>query len=66
VVIAGSEVEFLIETESCYADEFGDENIGFKHSMPVSLSPQRVARLEAMMLSGSWIDKIPFRRDTGS
>jgi hypothetical protein len=65
VVIAGSEVEFLVETESCYADEFGDENRGFEHSAPVSLSPQRLARLEAMMLSGSWADKIPFRRDVG-
>jgi hypothetical protein len=65
VVIAGSEPEFFIETESCYADDFGDENRGFEHGTPVSLSPQRLARLEAMMLSGSWIDMIPPRADVG-
>jgi hypothetical protein len=59
VIIASSQFDFFVSLVSCYADRFGDENPGFGRQDIVSLSPVRLKRLEDILLSGIWTERLP-------
>jgi hypothetical protein len=48
----------VIRVMSCYADDHGDENRGFARDDPVRLWPERLKRLEEVILSGGWVTRL--------
>jgi hypothetical protein len=58
--ITAADIEFdcLMELKSCYLDEFGEEDKGFRRGNMLALSEQRCSWLVDHMLSGDWTDKL--------
>jgi hypothetical protein len=59
VIVSEMEFAHAVGVLSCYADDLSDENRGFRRGDPVRLWPERLTVLEAMILSGDWVLKLP-------